>query len=105
MSENKPREWWIDEGHMDDDYSCVSSEPVENCIHVIEKSAYDKLKGLQKDHEDDWKRIELLSIIEFQHQTILSVYQTSSEHSEKWNWCKETIEATAARLEALGGGE
>src|SRR5271169_6153492 len=55
----KPREWWIEteEGVALDVFTSPIGES-ENQIHVIEKSAYDELKALLKDHENDWKRIQ-----------------------------------------------
>jgi hypothetical protein len=51
---NKPREWWIQEGHVD--YACKRPGDKQDLprIHVIEKSAYDRAL-----EEIRWLRREL----------------------------------------------
>lgn len=134
MNDNKPREWRIDETHMNDDYSCVSSEPVENCIRVIEKSAYDaaikerdelkqRLHAIEKgnatclDCGSDKsngvvKHAELLSIIDTQSvaleiigKSIPESIATSELEIEQTNVAYIILTETTARLKALGGGE
>lgn len=56
INKGKPREFWIDDLHSYEPYiqereGTMINKPFESCIHVIEKSAYDKAVA----ERDEWK--------------------------------------------------